>query len=173
MATYVITVIGDDRVGLVQSLADGVARAGGNWERSSMAELAGKFAGIVMVTVPDERAEELADNLRHLDGMLDVRIQKAGGDAPAAEGSVTIRLELVGNDRPGIVNEIASALRAHGITIAHLESQVTDAPMYGGQLFECNAVLRGPESAMPEARADLERIATELMVDLNLVADAA
>lgn len=173
MATYVISVIGDDRVGLVQSVADGVARTGGNWERSSMAELAGKFAGIVMVTVPDDRAEELADNLRQLDGMLDVRIQRASDEATAAEGSATIRLELVGNDRPGIVNEISSALRAHGITIDKLESFVSDAPMYGGQLFNCNAVLRGPEAAMPAARADLERIATELMVELNLVADAA
>lgn len=172
MATYVITVIGDDRVGLVQSLADGVARTGGNWERSSMAELAGKFAGIVMVTVPDERAEELAENLRHLDGMLDVRIQKAAEAAAAESGAVTVKLELVGNDRPGIVHEITTALRSHGITIDRLESHVTDAPMYGGQLFECHAVLRGPESAMPGARADLERIATELMVDLNL-ADAA
>lgn len=173
MATYVITVIGDDRVGLVESLADGVARTGGNWERSSLAELAGKFAGIVMVTVPDDRAEELADNLRHLDGMLDVRIQRAADDTAAAADSVTVRLELVGNDRPGIVHEITSALRSHGITIDKLESHVSDAPMYGGQLFECNAVLRGPEAAMPEARADLERLATELMVDLNLAADAA
>ncbi|WP_425307389.1 ACT domain-containing protein [Ammonicoccus fulvus] len=173
MATYVITLIGDDRVGLVQSLADGVARTGGNWERSSLAELAGKFAGIVMVTVPDDRAEELADNLRHLDGMLDVRIQRASEETTAAEDSATIRLELVGNDRPGIVNEISTALRSHGITIDKLESHVSDAPMYGGQLFNCNAVLRGPESALSGARADLERIATELMVDLNLVADAA
>ena len=41
----------------MNALADVVAEHGGNWERSQMAELAGKFAGIVMVTVPDTHAE--------------------------------------------------------------------------------------------------------------------
>src|SRR5690606_26345178 len=53
MSTLVLTVIGDDRAGLVNAVAEVVARHGGNWERSQMAELAGKFAGIVLVTVPD------------------------------------------------------------------------------------------------------------------------
>ena len=50
MATLVLTLIGDDRAGLVNAVAEVVARHGGNWERSQMAELAGKFAGIVLVT---------------------------------------------------------------------------------------------------------------------------
>ena len=60
MATLVLTVIGDDRAGLVNALADVVTAHGGNWERSQLAELAGKFAGIVQVSVADERADELA-----------------------------------------------------------------------------------------------------------------
>ena len=45
MATLVLTVIGDDRAGLVNALAEAVTAHGGNWERSQLAELAGKFAG--------------------------------------------------------------------------------------------------------------------------------
>ena len=63
----VLTVIGDDRVGLVEALADTVSTHGGNWEHSQMAELAGKFAGIVVVTVPDDRATDLTGALRALD----------------------------------------------------------------------------------------------------------
>ena len=37
----VLTVIGDDRAGLVHALSDVVSRHSGNWERSQMAELAG------------------------------------------------------------------------------------------------------------------------------------
>ena len=60
----VLTVIGDDRVGLVEALADTVSSHGGNWEHSQMAELAGKFAGIVVVTVPADRATDLTGALR-------------------------------------------------------------------------------------------------------------
>ena len=72
MATLVLTLIGDDRAGLVNAVAEVVARHGGNWERSQMAELAGKFAGIVLVTVPDDsvdaarrRARAAARDARH------------------------------------------------------------------------------------------------------------
>ena len=59
MPRIVLTVIGDDRAGLVHALSDVVSRHSGNWERSQMAELAGKFAGIVVVSVPAERTDEL------------------------------------------------------------------------------------------------------------------
>ncbi|MDO5682540.1 MAG: ACT domain-containing protein [Propionibacteriaceae bacterium] len=167
MATYVITVIGDERVGLVQSLADAVSRAGGNWERSEMAEMAGKFAGLVKVTVPDNRADELATNLESLDG-LQVQLQRADAEAVAAQGSVSFRLELVGNDQPGIVQEITSSLRGHGVTIERLETHVSDAPWQGGQLFECKATLRGPDTGLSAVKSDLERIAGELLVDLTV-----
>src|SRR5215510_7265224 len=62
--SLVLTVIGDDRVGLVQALADAVSTHGGNWEQSQMAELAGKFAGIVVVTVPADRISDLTGALR-------------------------------------------------------------------------------------------------------------
>ena len=43
----VLTVIGDDRPGLVEQLAAAISEHRGNWLESSMAHLAGKFAGIV------------------------------------------------------------------------------------------------------------------------------
>jgi glycine cleavage system regulatory protein len=171
MATYVITVIGDDRVGLVQSLAAAVASAGGNWERSEMAELAGKFAGIVMVTLPDERADELARSLRRLDDALEVAIQQAGsGGKDAALAMVTI--DLVSDDHPGIVRDITTALSRHGVTIDCFESAVNDAPMAGGQIFECAASVRARPEILDELQADLEKLAAELMVELRITTQA-
>ncbi len=85
MATLVLTVIGDDRAGLVNAVAQVVAGHGGNWERSQMAELAGKFAGIVLVTVPDNGVDELVAALEPLPGMLDIMAQ------PGSPGSTWSR----------------------------------------------------------------------------------
>lgn len=167
MATYVITIIGDDRVGLVQSLAEAVSRAGGNWERAELAELAGKFAGLVQVTVPEEGADPLAAALRDLEG-LEIHLQRADAEARIPEETIAFRLELIGNDQPGIVQEITSALQGHRVSIERFDSTVTDAPMGGGQLFGCRATLRGPEGELAAVRTDLERIAGELMVDLTI-----
>ena len=82
MPTLVLTVIGDDRVGLVEALAHTVSSHGGNWEHSQMAELAGKFAGIVVVTVPAEHATDLTGALRALDGLLEVSAHPARRPPP-------------------------------------------------------------------------------------------
>jgi glycine cleavage system regulatory protein len=45
--SLVLTVIGDDRPGLVERLSAAIGKHGGNWLQSSMSHLSGKFAGIV------------------------------------------------------------------------------------------------------------------------------
>ena len=97
MATLVLTVIGDDKAGLVNAVAQVVARHGGNWERSQMAELAGKFVGIVLVTVPDARRDALVTDLEPLHGMLDITAQ-AGEEQleVSAAGAETFTLDLIG-----------------------------------------------------------------------------
>ena len=52
MTTYlVLTIIGEDRPGIVESLAEIISDHSGNWLESSMSQLAGKFAGILRVSV--------------------------------------------------------------------------------------------------------------------------
>jgi glycine cleavage system regulatory protein len=169
MATVVLTVIGDDRAGLVSALSEVVARHHGNWERSQMAELAGKFAGIVLVTVPDQHLDALLagfDPLRD-QGLLDVTAAPAGVD-DQPHGS-RFELSLVGTDRPGIVREITRVLAEHGVSIDELNTATREAPMSGGTLFEADAVLVAPVGvATVELRAALERLADELMVEVTL-----
>jgi glycine cleavage system regulatory protein len=163
-------VIGDDRAGLVNAVAQVVAQHGGNWERSQMAELAGKFAGIVLVTVPDGHSGELVRALEPLQGMLDVSVQEGGRDLDViAPGARKFLLSLLGGDRPGIVREITDVLAAHAVNIDSLRTETRDAPMSGGRLFEASAVLEVPADAdLGAVRVALERLANELMVDIEL-----
>ncbi len=170
MATLVLTVIGDDRAGLVDALAGPIAMHGGNWDRSHMARLAGKFAGIVVVSVPDERTDELTAELGTLTarGLLDVTVALAAADGPR-EHEKLLALHLIGQDRPGIVREIAGALAQRNVSIEELETFASSAPMSGEFLFEANATLRVPADTDPDdLRSTLEDIANELMVDLDV-----
>ncbi len=168
MAVLVISVLGDDRAGLVHSLAAVVTANGGNWERSEMAQLAGKFAGIVTVTVPDADADALVAALRPLTDLLDVAVQRADEHATTRLRH-TVHLHLIGSDRPGIINEISGVLARHGWSVDVLRTQTYDAPMSGGRLFEVDAVVETSSTAdLADVRADLEHLANELMVDLRL-----
>ena len=168
--TLVLSVIGDDRAGLVKALADVIAAHDGNWERSHLSELAGKFAGIVVVTVPADREEALRAALEPLQGLLDVSVHSGveaadGSDAPRRE----VRVELLGNDRPGIVGAVSGVLAKHGLSVAELETGTRDAPMAGGTLFEASALVTVPADADLDAlQGDLEELASEIMVDVSL-----
>jgi glycine cleavage system regulatory protein len=170
MATLVLTVIGDDRAGLVDALAGPIARHGGNWDRSHMARLAGKFAGIVVISVPDERTDDLTAELDTLagQGLLDVTVAIAATDAPVGTDEL-LQLHLIGQDRPGIVREIAAALAQRNVSIEELETSASSAPMSGELLFEATATLRVPTDVDRSGLRDaLEAIANELMVDLEV-----
>jgi glycine cleavage system regulatory protein len=172
MAILVLTVIGDDRAGLVEALAGPIADHGGNWDRSHMARLAGKFAGIVVVTLPDEHVDSLGASLAgvHAQGLLDVRIALAASDGPV-DTAPLLALHLIGQDRPGIIREVASALAQRGVSIEELETSTISAPMSAEQLFEARASLRLPADVDLDAlQLALEDIANELMVDLDVTA---
>lgn len=174
MATLVLSVIGDDRPGLVDALAGPIARHGGNWDHSNLARLAGKFAGIVVATVPDDRIDRLRADLDTLHDRhhLEVRVTMAAVDGEGSlDPGTIVQLHLIGQDRTGIIREIAAALAASGVSIDELETSTSSAPMSGEQLFEARAVLRLPAEADLDAlRSTLEDIANELMVDLDVSA---
>jgi glycine cleavage system regulatory protein len=168
MATFTLTCIGDDRPGLVSDLSATINSHGASWERSQMARLAGKFAGILMVAVADERAEALVADLTALKdiGLL-VAVEQT--DTPVARESLRLNLELLGADHPGIVAEISASLAGQGIGIEELSTDVREAPMAGGMLFEARAVLQAPpETSTDELRSMLEALADELMVEIRL-----
>jgi glycine cleavage system regulatory protein len=175
MATLVLTVIGDDRSGLVSALSGVIAEHGGSWERSQMARLAGKFAGIVCVAVPDDRAEALTTALAPLgaQGLLDVTVERSSEADVAADAAGTVlTLDLVGADRPGIVHDITRVLAAHHVSIEELHTDTRSAPMSNDMLFEARARLVAPATVgTDELRNVLEQLANELMVDLSLSPD--
>ncbi|HWJ65916.1 MAG TPA: ACT domain-containing protein [Nocardioides sp.] len=168
MATFTLTCIGDDRPGLVSDLSAAIRARGASWNRSQMARLGGKFAGILLIEAPDTDAEALVADLASLGEVgLEVTVERT--DAVAAAAGVRLTLDLLGADRTGIVAEISSALAGHQVSIEELATDVRDAPMAGGKLFEARAVIEAPlGTSMDALRATLEAIADELMVEINL-----
>jgi glycine cleavage system regulatory protein len=170
MATLVLTVIGDDRAGLVDALAGPITQHGGNWDRSHMARLAGKFAGIVVVSIADDQVDALTASLGTLtaQGLLDVNVAIASTDDAPSHDEL-LQLHLIGQDRPGIIREVASALAQRDVSIEELETSASSAPMSGELLFEATATLRVPADTDPaDLRSTLEAIANELMVELDV-----
>ena len=167
--SLVLTVLGEDRPGLVEALAHLIAAHEGNWLESRMAHLAGQFAGILRASVPEGNAAALRTALQGLAAHgLQVVVARSSTDTPAPEARWLV-LDLVGNDHPGIIRDLAHTLAQRGINIDELQTACTSAPMTGGMLFKATARLRVPwEVAVTDLRTALEQLAHDLMVDITL-----
>jgi len=166
--TYIITFIGDDRPGLVEQLSRTVECNGGNWHESSLAQLGGKFTGLVLVSLPAANVENLEAELKALSASgLSVRITPTG-PAPAAGGR-GITLTVLGPDRPGIVREISHALARRRINVVEMESRVDSAAMSGEPLFRASIRAQVPEDTdLTDLEASLETIANQMTLDIDL-----
>ncbi|MEM1221284.1 MAG: ACT domain-containing protein [Verrucomicrobiota bacterium] len=166
----VLTISGRDRSGLVEQLADVIAAHGGNWEHSRMAHLAERFVGLLQVSISGENQQELEVALRTISD-LDVMIA-ASALPDNSEDGVQLQsfdLEVVGSDRPGIVRDVFKALAGAGVNVEELATRSYSAPSSGVMLFEAKARLAcGPQVNRDAVRAELEKIAQDFMVEINL-----
>jgi len=174
--SLVVTVLGQDRTGLVDAMASRVARLGGNWVESKLTRLAGCFAGVVRIDIEDGQVDALR---RSLDTMADegLTVQVGLADEPTDEaGGVRLRLEFVGHDRPGIVREVAHALAEHGVNVDDLATGVTSAPMSGEPMFTALVDARpAPGADIATLAGEIERVAEacELDVEVEIIDPAA
>jgi glycine cleavage system regulatory protein len=163
----ILTAIGDDRPGLVGELSATISAHQGNWLESSMSHLAGKFAGIVKVAVPDDKAEALRAALTKLSG-LKVTAESSAPQKSAVAARL-LKLSLVGHDRIGIVREVSQVLARHAVNVEDLSTRTASAPMSAEIMFHADIELRaGADLDVRALTADLERISNDLMVDINL-----
>lgn len=164
----VLTIISDDKPGLVETLAQTISAHGGNWLESRMSHLAGKFAGILQVAVAPQQQNALTQALQALSSSgLTIVVESTRNVAKPA--SQTFNFSVVGPDRSGIVHEIARAFAGRHINMDELETDYSSVAGSGDPLFEATGLIEVPEAVnLEELHQHLEVIADELALDIRL-----
>lgn len=159
-----VTVLGDDRPGIVAELTEALAGVGGNLEDSTMTLLRGHFAMVVLVRsdASQSAVEAAMEPLRRSGGLsVDVRSLPDPAQHSGAGQSFTLRVH--GADRPGIVASITRVLARHQGNIVDLGTRL------GSALYVLMAEVMLPEGTDVEAvQADLAEAASGLGVDVSL-----
>lgn len=162
-----ITVIADDRPGIVERLAATINQHQGNWLESSLSRLAGKFAGILSVSVADDQLQPLSDALQQL-ADEGIRLSVETALNKQAETGQPLQLSVTGNDRPGIVKEISARLTGLNVNVEKLHTYCESAAMTGELLFNLRATLRLPLTTdRDQVRENLEELSNDLMVEIE------
>ncbi|WP_347330938.1 glycine cleavage system protein R [Marinimicrobium locisalis] len=167
----ILTLISDDKPGIVERLAQIIQEYEGNWLESRLSHLAGKFAGIVQVAVPQAQREPLTKALEAL-GAQGFKLVVESAEAEERPAFRALRFTVAGPDRSGIVREIAQAFARRQINLGELETDYSSMPWSGEPMFQANGVIEVPESVnMDELYDEMDSIADELAIDIRLEED--
>lgn len=166
MKPLVFTLIGADKPGLVESLAQQVQQLGGNWLGSHFAHMAGHFAGFVEVDLPPEQHPQLIQQFKQ---HPDLQIQLVSADSHTLPAQQTFTIQVIGNDRIGIVQQVSAVLNRHQVNIVRFQSSCESAPNWGNKLFKASAQVSAPQQFDIDSLRDaLEQIANDLVVDIDI-----
>ncbi len=167
--SYIITFISDDRPGLVETIANTVRKCDGNWQESRPSQLGGKFAGLILVSVPRSGAAALVQELSELDrGDISVSVTETAR-ATASPDARKVALSIIGPDRSGIVQEVSRALATHHINVIEMDSRVSSAPMSAEMLFEARISASIPEILdVEQLRDSLDSIADQMTLEIEM-----
>lgn len=164
---FIISIMTDDRPGIVDTLSGLVKDHSGNWLESRMTQLAGKFAGIVKIQIAEANIPALEselDKLKSQGWVINTELSN-----PKSEDAIAnAKISIVGNDRPGIVKDVAQALSGLAVNVIELNTQFESAAMTAEPLFKTKARVHIPQDVdFDDVRDALEQLSNELMVEIN------
>jgi glycine cleavage system transcriptional repressor len=169
-----LSAIGEDHPGIVASLTKVFYEAGCNLENSSMTQLRGDFAVLLLVSIPE------TVTLQTLNGLLQPIIQKWSlavtlrelkpeEVSPAVSPVLPYTLMVYGLDHPGIVYKVAQSATEQKINIIDLRTHVTENN--GKTLYSLILEIEIPDKAtLQNFQKNLETLKQELQVDITLKA---
>ncbi len=164
MNQIVISCIGADQTGIVDTLSNIINEHEGNWQVCSLHHLSVFFAGVIEVAVSENKTQSLVSALNNIDS-LNCQIEIA--ESSSEKVNTNLVLELTANDRVGIVQEISSVIHQQGGNLIKLVSSQSSAPHTGQLMFNAKAQIAASEESVDELIEALEQIADDLMVDIS------
>lgn len=167
----VITLTGDDRVGVVEDVTKIVLANHANVESSRMARLGGVFAMLMLVAVPEKKQAEFQvalDGLRNQGFELSTR-PTVRGVAKKFAGWHKYQINVRGADHEGIIHEIMHHLAQQGASIESADTGTEDAPFGAMKLFIMSAIVFAPPAlSLEHLQEELEAVGEKLNVDVEI-----
>lgn len=169
MEYSVISVVGPDSLGIMETIAKAIAGFSANIEETRASILGGEFAVIMLVQSDDGSREDiktaLADALEDRNMAVSVRatVGKTRGTG------IPYLIETISLDTPGIVRAVTSVLLAQSLNIENLECAVASAPLSGSPMFTMRiAVSVAPGLKLAALKAELAKAAELHDLDISV-----
>ena len=167
MNEFIIFANGPDKIGLVSSLSKKITNSGSNINESRMIKLGDHFAIILSISTLLNQTE-MKEILSNQDLTFTIKSKFKKTDQ-TSEFKVK-KFLLKGADNEGLVYHLTNFFSEHRINIQNLNSNVTQAPVTGINLFEIDGEIKIPKNiSINFIENQFLKIENKLSVDLKLI----
>jgi glycine cleavage system transcriptional repressor len=166
----VLTAVGPDHPGLVDTVTRYVLESGGNLEDSRMVNLHGQFAMMLLVAGSDATVDRLEAGLPGLQKQAGVLAQlQPAAAAPQAAAALPLRITAWAMDHPGLMQSVSHLLAGLDVNIESAETSLSAAPHTGTPLVTLQLLVSVPATThVSRVREELGRLCDELIIDWSL-----
>ncbi len=141
----VISALGSDNPGLINTLSEAIADSGANISDSRMAVLGGEFAIIMLLSGSWDAIAKVENQLPRLAEKLELKITaKRTETRPDRGDALSYLVEVVAMDHPGIVHDIARFFSSRKINVEDMYTSNYPAPHTGTPMFSLNMTISVP-----------------------------
>lgn len=159
MKPLVFSIMGDDKPGLIESVADVLVSHDASWLESHISRMAGTCVGILHVSAPDEQAEPMTEAMLALsNAALSIKVGGSVTEAPTGTRRKVV-MDIWGTDQPGIVRELARVLAREDVNIDELHTEFVTPTRGAARWLRAYAMVDFPaEVETDEIKRILDRI---------------
>ncbi len=169
MEYSVISVVGPDSIGIMETIAAAAAEIGANIEETRASILGGEFAVIMLVSGNEGVGAALNTSLPKALAGRGMTISVRPTTLPGHAAGIPYMIESLSLDTPGIVRAVTQALLAQAINIENLECTVASAPLSGSPMFKMRiAVNITPGTKLALLKSELARVAEAHDLDISV-----
>ena len=166
----VVSVVGEDRPGLVNSLSESIMAEGANIDESRMTLLGGEFAGILLVSGSDEVIGRLQDTLKGIGNENSLTIvTKETIPGASSQQTMPYEVSVVAMDQQGIVHKVTEFFSEHGINIRELSTSTYAAAHSGTPMFAMEMIVDlAVGSRVSQLRNEFVSFCDDLLIDASI-----
>ena len=167
----VLTLTGQDRVGIVEHVTKQLVDYQGNVESSKMAHLGGEFAMLMLVSVPEDKYKKLQHVIQGLQNEgYNITTRPTERDSSQKyDGWMPFEIKVSGADHEGIIYRLTRHLSVSGINIENMDTNMVQAPMSGTPLFTMTAIIIvPPKLSYHDWKDRLQEIGDEVNVTVEV-----
>lgn len=159
--------MGENQSLILETLSEMIAQYQGSWLDSRLAQMDGKFVGIISASIPKKFSGKLQDELESFADEREIVMLVTINGFHQKDSTPIMSLKISAEDRNGIVLDIAHILRDQGLTVREFNTHMIRDSQNQNKVFSSQLVLELGESEKSTLIDAIKALGKDFLVDVE------